>query len=258
MANITGKYNKYKPMSSKGYYGIIKAVVTRNYLHLPIPITEENKEYVNPYNVQVWIPAYHGIANSAIQNTKTSSMSWSFATEDDEGKEIFLGPDPELIGTKDDPGVYPWAQVCTPIFKDQIGDRRERENFPDIWSSMFYGKYNEDLPVVYPAVGDVVFIMFENGDADMPIVVGSLVCDANRVRYKNYKDHDEDFLYYEEYDGYPGNIDEPLLGGAPDTTIPNLSTRLEGIDVENEDLDKEDKEEEENEDEQNSDSGNEK
>lgn len=162
--------NKLKPRSTKGYYGMLKGVVTRNVLHMPKPqvfewmfkedseLYEKIKEEVlngvnmNKWEVQVWIPAYHG------------------------GKT----PDPLKIGTEMDTGDYPWAQMCGPIFKDNIG---KGEPYPDIWSSMFYGSYLEEVPSTYPAIDDIVWLMFENGDINRPIVVGSLLCDKNKVKY---------------------------------------------------------------------------
>ena len=149
MANVTPNYNKYKPASSKGFFGIMKAVVTRNYLYMPKPIKEDDKKLTSPYDVQIWIPSYHGMLRQAVKDKQESGSSptnvWKFLGDDeDEDKKPFFGPDPKLIGTKDTLGSYPWAQVCAPIFKDQVGDRRHRDEFPDVWSSMFYGKYNQN------------------------------------------------------------------------------------------------------------------
>ena len=196
--------NRYKGRSTKGYYGIMKGVVTRNILHKPKPdlqdwMTSSLEEFFpelakkftensplsdlkkslldgvseNKWDVQVWIPAYHG----------------------------GLNPDPTMIGTRYDVGEYPWAQVCGPIFKDNIGydnlDNEDKkyikerfgfkdgdESYPEVWSELFVGHpFMEDVPSTYPGIGDTVFLAFEGGDINRPIVIGSLACDANKVIY---------------------------------------------------------------------------
>lgn len=151
--------NKYKISASKGYYGVMKGIVTRNILHMPKPVTEkwsvnqvvsDSTVSNNRWDVQVWIPGYHG------------------------GDK----PDEKKIGTASDFGEYPWAQVCGPLFKDNIG---KGESYNSVWESMFYGTYMQDVPTTYPAIGDVVFLMFENGDISLPICIGSLMCDSNRI-----------------------------------------------------------------------------
>lgn len=230
MANITQNYNKYKPTSDSGYYGIVKAIVTRNILYMPKPVVAGYEELANPYDVQIWIPAFDSAM--VADSESTEKILDGIEDEEDEGKQFF-GPNPEYIGTSSDMGKYPWASVCAPIFKDQIGDKRDRSNFDDVWSTMFYGKFNQNLPSSYPAIGDIVYVMFENGNLSLPVVMGSLLCKQNEVKYKNYADHDKDYKKYADYVGYSGNIFQPLYGGTEYTSLKNLATRVEGIDVQN-------------------------
>lgn len=153
----------------KKIYGLVKGVVTRNLVYLPKPYIESKIDdrgtfanTNNPYEIQVWIP-------SMFSGDKSNPYK----------------PDKYRIGTADNYGSYPWCQMCSPLFKDQIGI--ENQEFPDIWSSMFFGHYLEKLPSTYPAIGDIVFIAFENGNPKSPIYVGTLLADKNSVDY--YKDN---------------------------------------------------------------------
>ena len=165
------------------YFGLVRGVVTRNILCMPKPqcpnLTDKNGATVNSNNiwdVQVWIPSIHT------------------------GAENFQ-PDLDWVGTEDTYGKYPWCPICGPLFKDQIG--YEDDEYPDIWSSMFYGKYMEDVPSTYPGIGDTVFLLFENGELSKPVVMGSMLCDGNSVKYRK--------------PGYSGSLGEL-----------NLSSRVEG------------------------------
>jgi hypothetical protein len=68
---------------------------------------------------------------------------------------------------------------------------------------MFYGKYMQDVPSTYPGIGDTVFILFEDGNLSKPVVMGSMLCDGNAVKYRKV--------------GYSGRKNEL-----------NLASRIEG------------------------------
>jgi len=169
--------NRHKSNDLNGYYGVTKGIVTRNILYLPKPYIESKIDKYgtvvdtnNKWDVQVWIPAL------------------------DVDETLPMEPDLYKVGSADDYGKYPWAQVCGPLFKDQIGT--DKTDYEDTWSSMFSGKKLQDVPSTYPAIGDIVFIMFENGMKTKPICIGSLMCDRNAVRYHdteqsgNFDDYD--------------------------------------------------------------------
>lgn len=165
------------------YWGLMRGVVTRNILYMPKPdcpnLTDANGTVAlsnNKWDVQVWIPSLQTGASG-------------------------FEPDVEKIGTEEDYGEYPWCPICGQIFKDQIGV--EGSEYPDIWSSMFYGKYMQDLPSTYPGIGDTVFVLFEDGNLSKPVVMGSMLCEENSVKYRMA--------------GYSGK-----------STENNLSSRLEG------------------------------
>lgn len=84
--------------------------------------------------VQVYIPAYHGEMNEASK------------------------------GLNENPGTYPWAQLCTTLFKDNnnatISSMQE----------LFAG----NVPVILPPVGTIGWVLFEGGDVRLPIYMGSL------------------------------------------------------------------------------------
>ena len=179
MANLESKTVR----KTGEYWGLARGVVTRNILHMPKPMcpnmTDANGTVVasnNRWDVQVWIP-FLQTGNDKFQ------------------------PNLDWVGTEEDYGKYPWCPICGQIFKDQIGV--DDDEFPDIWSSMFYGKYMEDLPSTYPGVGDTVFILFEDGNLSKPVVIGSMLCEENSVKYKKV--------------GYSGK-----------STENNLASRLEG------------------------------
>lgn len=85
--------------------------------------------------MQVWIPAYHGGNN----------------------------PDTSKIGTQDELGEYPWAQICTVNFNKADG----------LWGGILSTLGTNKLPIIYPEVGDTVYIKFEQGDVRFPIYMGS-------------------------------------------------------------------------------------
>ena len=248
MANTSLNQNKFKVRSSKGYYGLTKGIITRNMLHLPKPVPDSDEEGIeenplygsNRWDVQIWIPAFHGGIMNTIYKTDedgnylNSKGEIVSKPEDAESFQV-VEPDPEKVGTAEDVGSYPWAQVCAPILKDQIGDKKEvREDFHNVFSSMFYGKYNQDMPTAYPGIGDIVYVMFENGDMSLPVVMGSLLCDNNCVKYFDYDVYIGSGKESEVKKTltYPGDSDKSL----------NLASRIEGRSVEKDD--KEDDEDE--------------
>lgn len=120
--------NKKNTSSSfKGYYGITKGIVTRPH--------DEDPEGIN--RIQVCVPNYHG--------------------EVEESKK----------GTGKDPGSYPWAQICSIMFKKSSGF------FASLFSS---GDNTQDMQ--YPDVGDIVWLSFEGGDIRCPIYLGSISKEA--------------------------------------------------------------------------------
>lgn len=67
-------------------------------------------------------------------------------------------------GRGDNPGIYPWAQMCTTLFKDNnnatVASMQE----------LFAG----GVPVLLPPVGTIGWVLFEGGDLRTPIYMGSL------------------------------------------------------------------------------------
>lgn len=84
--------------------------------------------------IQVYIPSYHG------------------KFEED------------MVGYGDDLGNYPWASMCSILFKDG-------NNFT---SGSLEELYSGDLPMIFPSVGTIGWVMFEGGDVRAPIYMGSL------------------------------------------------------------------------------------
>ena len=84
--------------------------------------------------IQVYIPAYYGDYNE------------------------------DSIGYGDDLGAYPWAMMCSILFKDT----------GNMAASSLQDLYAGDLPMIYPAIGTVGWVMFEGGDIRSPIYMGSL------------------------------------------------------------------------------------
>lgn len=130
------------PISSyKGYYGIMKGIVTR---------TDDPEENENDgrKRIQVCIPSYHG--------------------DIDESKK----------GSGSDLGSYPWAQVCSNMFNGGSSNTSNNNSgfFSSIMSALLGTSSNNtsSISMLYPAVGDVVWLMFEGGDIRCPIYMGSL------------------------------------------------------------------------------------
>lgn len=105
--------------------------------------------------VQVYIPSYHGAY--------------------DDGS----------VGYGDDLGTYPWAQLCTTLFKDS------GNYVPSSLKDIFSG----DMPIVIPAVGTVGWCIFEGGDIRAPIYMGSLAKgDVNETVAGEYQGSDANNL----------------------------------------------------------------
>jgi len=84
--------------------------------------------------VQVYIPSYHGTFEE------------------------------DMVGYGDDLGNYPWASMCSILFKDG-------NNFT---SGSLEELYSGDLPMIFPSVGTIGWVLFEGGDVRAPIYMGSL------------------------------------------------------------------------------------
>ena len=84
--------------------------------------------------IQVYIPSYHG-------------------EFDEEG-----------VGYGDDLGIYPWAMMCSILFKDS----------GNMTVDSLQELYAGDLPMIYPSVGTIGWVIFEGGDIRSPIYMGSL------------------------------------------------------------------------------------
>lgn len=128
--------------SYKGYYGIMKGIVTRT--DNPTEMVKEND---GRKKIQVYIPSYHG--------------------EKDDSK----------IGSGDDPGFYPWAQVCSGMFSGGSSNEASTGGFFQSIMSVLSGNSNNgssSVEVMYPNVGDIVWLAFEDGDIRCPIYIGAL------------------------------------------------------------------------------------
>ena len=76
-------------------------------------------------------------------------------------------------GMGNDLGRYFWAQMCVTIYKENDVDNVD--NIQDDNSTLEkYLTSESTLPVIYPNVGDVVWIMFEDTDIRTPVYMGSL------------------------------------------------------------------------------------
>ena len=142
--------------SYKGFYGIMKGIVTRT----DDPEASKNN---NRKRIQVCIPSYHG--------------------EVEESKK----------GSGDDLGIYPWAQICSNMFSgasskdgESSGGKSFLSAIIDFLSGGGNSSDNSDsqvnlksLDMIYPSVYDYVWLMFEGGDIRCPVYVGSLSPDIN-------------------------------------------------------------------------------
>ena len=116
--------------SFKGFNSILKGIVTRS--------NEEDPLKIN--RIQVCIPSYHGKV------------------------------DQSKVGTGDNPGSYPWAQICSIRFKSSDGK--------GLFASFFGGDKDGTQDMQYPEVNDVVWLAFEGGDIRCPIYLGSISKEA--------------------------------------------------------------------------------
>lgn len=67
-------------------------------------------------------------------------------------------------GRGDSPGFYPWAQMCTTLFKDNNNST----------VASLHELFAGNVPVILPPVGTIGWILFEGGDVRAPIYMGSL------------------------------------------------------------------------------------
>ena len=107
-------------------------------------------------------------------------------------------------------GSYFWAQMCTTIFKNKSDDD----------TNVLSNYVNNDvLSVVYPEVGDIVWVLFEGGDYRTPVYMGSL----NAFLNSNKKDLDLSCKY-------KGGtiIDITLNILKSNLSYDNISTNLDG------------------------------
>lgn len=143
------------PMNSyKGYYGILKGIVTR---------TDDPKllENNNHKRIQVYIPSYHP---SPYVNENDNTL------------------DTKKIGSGSDEGIYPWAQVCGNVFNGSSNNDASQSGNVSFWGAALSVLSSQMSSItnispnegVYPSVGDVVWLMFEGGDIRCPVCIGSL------------------------------------------------------------------------------------
>ena len=150
----------------KGYNSILKGIVTRT----------DDPEAANNNNrkrIQVCIPSYHGKLD--MSPTKTG-----------EGTSL---------------GIYPWAQICSSMFNgltsntdDNVAAAPVRTNWLLSFLGSLFGINNnantnqtetpteaQRLEVLYPSIGDYVWLQFEGGDIRTPVYVGAVSPDATTL-----------------------------------------------------------------------------
>lgn len=150
--------------SYKGFYGIMKGIVTRT----DDPEASKNN---NRKRIQVCIPSYHG---DPFKHT---------------GEGMTL--DTAKTGTGDNLGIYPWAQVCSNMFNGNSSNQRDNPSvgfgaisfITSIIGLLTGGLTNNNssevssMEMLYPSVLDYVWLMFEGGDIRCPVYMGSLSAD---------------------------------------------------------------------------------
>lgn len=154
--------------SYKGFYGIMKGIVTRT-------DDPEEEKHNNRRRIQICVPSYHGSPFTDSSNTKLD--------ESKTGKE-----------GSSDLGIYPWAQVCSNMFNsiskssdNNVSNGMVSGFISSIIATLFKTTSNIDastnssgiksLDMLYPVVGDYVWVMFEGGDIRCPIYMGALSAD---------------------------------------------------------------------------------
>lgn len=146
--------NQNKLSSYKGFYTPLKGIVMR----------ENTEDPTGQDRIQVCIPSYHG------------------------------APDTSKCGSGNDPGEYPWAQLCVTDFKEAgrnlfapststTGTKSvagsiatAAKNLADslIGKRKVGGKDETNIPVIYPKKDDTIWLLFEGGDIRSPVYFGSL------------------------------------------------------------------------------------
>lgn len=82
-------------------------------------------------------------------------------------------------GKSNSKGEYFWAQMCTTIFKSSSADDIDNTSTKDDSAFNNYLTNESILPIVYPEVGDIVWVMFEDTDIRTPVYMGSLATPLN-------------------------------------------------------------------------------
>lgn len=105
--------------------------------------------------IQVYIPSYHGELD---ENKKGSGTSY---------------------------GSYPWAQVCSVNMKTTSS--KNNGLFSSLWSSITGSSSSSSIAesgVIYPGIGDAVWLTFEGGDIRCPVFQG-VMYNAQQSEYSN-------------------------------------------------------------------------
>lgn len=149
----------------------MKGIVTR----VDDPEAEKNN---NRKRIQVCIPSYHGDLIEVNGEKKIDSAK---------------------TGTGSDLGVYPWAQVCSNMFNGGSSNKTDSVNkqlgLISVMLSLLFGKSSstdnsssdiKSIDMLYPSIGDYVWLMFEGGDIRCPVYMGALSPDVtNQVNVIN-------------------------------------------------------------------------